>query len=122
MDPFQRQFFETQRAAESTAQLAFAIWVVLLVAAVAVAVWIYQDAEKRGKTGLAAAILVIASALQSFLLMVCVLCAWILARPEKLPLNYGKPKNDLPSNLPPGIVAEKPVEETLSDLESDEPE
>ena len=58
------------------------IVIVPLIIAILVAIWIYKDAEKRGKSGaLWVLLLILASLLLSFIGFVIVLVFWLATRP-----------------------------------------
>jgi len=65
------------------------IFIIPLVIAILACIWIYKDAEKRGKSGgLWVLILIIASLFLSFLGLIIVIIVWLVIRP---PIG-GEPK------------------------------
>ena len=77
-------------------------------------IWIYRDAEARGKTGLAAALIVFLSAFHGISVVLIVMCVWILSRPKRTP----PAAPDLPHELPSRIVAGPTPNEFLKDLQN----
>jgi len=112
-------FSETQRSAETVVSLATGLWALGFLVAVVVAVWMYRDAQRRGKSGFAAALIAFLSASYGIPLTLIVLGTWILFRPEKTQLFGSGSENDLPSELPSGIVAGPSPSEFLERLEDE---
>lgn len=127
MEDFDLRFSETQRSAEfgpdmaellggMVATTATALWVLACLVAVAVAVWMFTDAKRRGKSGFAAAMIAFLSAFYGIPLTLIVLCTWILFRPEKSQRHVSGSENDLPEELPSGIVLAPSPSEFLEGL------
>ena len=57
MSDFEQNFREAQRSAETMVQFATVLWVLAFLVAIAGAIWIFRDAEARGKSGFAAALI-----------------------------------------------------------------
>ncbi len=101
------------------AQFATALWVLAFLVAIAAAIWIFIDAEARGKNGIAAALIAFVSAFYGFPLTLIVLCSWILFRPEKSLRHATSSDTDLPRELPSSIVAASTANEFLEGLGDD---
>ena len=82
---------------------------------IALAVWLFRDAESRGKSGIAAALIALISAFYGMPLTVMVVCAWVLFRPERI--RRGPVEESLPEQLPSGIQAAPSSEEFLEGLQ-----
>jgi ABC-type Fe3+ transport system permease subunit len=117
MPTFNQNSSQVQQAAETAVVGAIILFVVGVVLAVAVAVWMYKDAESRGKNGIAAALMPLLSALYGIAAVLFVLCAWIVFRPDRRHQGAAKGSSDLPSKLPGNLVAVPSSEEFLQDLE-----
>ena len=102
------------------AQMAMAFWVLGFLVAIVGAVWIYGDAQSRGKSGPAAAVLVLLSAFHGITLLVIVLCAWILIRPEKNFGNTSGASGRQARELPSNIAASSSTSEFLNELGQNE--
>jgi hypothetical protein len=60
--------------------------IISLVIAIALAVWLYKDAEKRGKNGILwVVLLIIGGVLFNFIGVIAVLIIWLLVRPPEMP-------------------------------------
>ena len=126
MSGFDQGVLEFQRTQNSASEIVFIVWVVHLLVALIAAIWIYRDARVRGKSGCAAAILMMVSILgYGLVASFMVICTWILIRPaidasqRKIQgavdvLASGQP---LPKELPSDIVAAPSPDEYLKNLE-----
>ncbi len=119
MDDFNLNFSERQSSAETIVSFATALWVLGFLVAVVVAVWMFKDAQTRGKSGFAAALIAFLSAFYGIPLTLIVLGTWIIFRPEKSQRHGSGYENDLPSKLPSGIVAAPSPSEFLEGLEDE---
>ena len=82
MSGFDQGVLEFQRTQNSASEIVFIVWVVHLLVALIAAIWIYRDARARGKSGCAAAILMMVSILgYGLVASFMVICTWILIRP-----------------------------------------
>jgi hypothetical protein len=99
------------------AQMAIILWVVAFLVAIALAIWIFRDAEARGKSGLAAGLIAFLSAFYGIPFTVMVVCTWILFRPDKPRRDAKNAESRLPEKLPSGIVAAPTAKEFLEGLE-----
>jgi len=85
------------------------ICVLILVIAIFLAVWIYKDAEKRGKSGaLWVVILLLGTLLLNFIGTIIVIVIWIMVRPPEMyggygpgPYRDGPPSRDYDRDYPP---------------------
>jgi hypothetical protein len=100
---------------QTIAGLAIAALILRIVAAILAAIWIFRDAESRGKSGMAAALLALLSGFYGLPLTVMVLCAWVLIRPERT--RRGVSEERLPDKLSPEIQAAPSSEEFLEELQ-----
>ena len=115
MGDFGQNFREAQGTAETIAQFAILLWVVAFLIAIAAAIWIFRDAESRGKSGFAAALIAFLSAFYGIPLTVIVLCTWILFRPEKTRRSMG---SEIPERLPSDVIVAPTSKEFLAELET----
>ena len=111
MNNMEKQILQMQQAT----QMAFVIWLVLFAFAFAIAIWIFRDAESRGKNGIAASVMVLAAGFVNFAFAICVVCAWILLRPQKHRQGDGDTRS-LNLKIKNEDLAEDPSE-FLGDLE-----
>lgn len=88
---------------------------VRIAAAIFAAIWIFRDADSRGKHGMAASLLVLLSALYGLPPLAMVLCAWLLFRPKRI--RRGAAEERLPDKLSPEIRAAPSSEEFLEELQ-----
>ena len=117
MPTFDQSSLEALQAAETAAVFAMALFVLGVFLVTAVAVWMFKDAESRGKNGIAAASMPLLSACYGILPVIFVLCAWIVFRPDRRHQGAAKVNSSLPGNLPGNLVAALSSEEYLKDLE-----
>jgi ABC-type dipeptide/oligopeptide/nickel transport system permease component len=118
MNNFGQNVPEMQRSVQTMFELTVFLWVVALVVAIVVAVWIYKDAEARGKNGVAAALIALLSIFfNPPFFTIIVLCTWILLRPEKTRRGAANSGQHLPEKLPSDIVATPTSTEFLKGLE-----
>ena len=76
-------------------------------------IWIYRDAQVRGKNGFVAAVAVVASAFYGPPAIVIVLCAWFLSRPEKTHQVTSGLQQHLPDKLPTGMSSKISVSDFM---------
>jgi apolipoprotein N-acyltransferase len=76
-----------------------------IVFAIGSTIWIFKDAEFRGKSGIAAGLLAFLSFFYGFFMTIMVLCVWVLYRPEKLRRTISKAESSLPKKFPAYLVA-----------------
>ena len=126
MSGFDQGVLEFQRTQNNASGIVVTVWIVHLLVALIAASWIHRDARARGKSGWAAAILMIVSTLGYGLGMtIMVICTWILIRPSidasrrKLQdaIDVLTSGQQLPNELSSGIVAAPSPNEYLKDLE-----
>ena len=126
MTGFDQGVFEFQRTQDRLMGVVVTVWIVHLLVALIAAAWIHRDARARGKSAWAAALLIFTSTLGYGLGMtIIVICTWILVRPG-VDASYRKrsesvavltTEQQLPNELPAGIVAAPSPDEYLKDLE-----
>lgn len=109
---FEQEFQQAQSSAHALAQIAFFLWIAVIVLAIGVAIWMFVDAEARGKSGIAAAMVTIGSAFYGLPAIVVVVGSWMLLRPAKKH-EGSKP---LPDKLPSDLVSGPSSEEFLGTL------
>ena len=119
MGDFGRDVGRAGNFAQAMAQFATAIWVAAFLVTMAAAVWICMDAEARGESGIAAALIVLLSVFYGIPFTFIVVCTWILIRPDKASRGTMESQDGLPETLPSGIVAEATPEEFLEGLEEE---
>ena len=117
MPPFDQSFREAQQAAEAAAWFAMILFVIGIVLAIGIAIWMFKGAESRGRNGIAAAALPLLSAPYGVLPVLIVLCAWIVFRPDRRHPSDTKANSSPPKTLPGDLVAAPKPEEFLQDLE-----
>ena len=114
LDVFDQSFLGIRMAAETAKQILMAYLFLNCLVTIAGVIWIYRDAEARGKIGLAAASIVFLSAFHGISVVLIVMCVWILSRPKRTP----PAAPDLPHELPSRIVAGPTPNEFLKDLQN----
>ena len=126
MSGFDQGVLEFQRTQNNASGIVVTVWIVHLLVALIAASWIHRDARARGKSGWAAAILMIVSTLgYGPGMTIMVICTWILIRPSidasrrKLQdaIDVLTSGQQLPNELSSGIVAAPSPNEYLKDLE-----
>jgi len=118
MNNFGQNVPETHRAVQTMFDLIVFLWVAASLVAIVAAVWIYKDAEARGKNGAAAALIALLSIFfNPPFFTIIVLCTWILLRPEKTRRGAANSEQHLPEKLPSDIVAAPTSTEFLKGLE-----
>ena len=118
MDDFGQNFPEMQRSVQTMFELTIFLWVAALLVAIVVAIWIYKDADARGKNGVAAALIALLSIFfNPPFFTIIVLCTWILLRPEKTRRRAADSEQHLPEKLSSDIVAAPTSTEFLKELE-----
>jgi hypothetical protein len=118
MNNFGQNVPEMQRSVQTMFELTVFLWVAACLVAIVVAVWIYKDAEARGKNGAAAALIALLSIFfNPPFFTIIVLCMWILLRPEKTRRGAANSEQHLPEKLPSDIVAAPTSTEFLKGLE-----
>jgi hypothetical protein len=110
---------EVQRSASTMVSFVVMLSVLTILCAIAAAVWIYRDAEARGKNGIAAALIALLSVFYGLPATVIVLCAWVLFRPDRNPKGAFGSQDPLPDKLPSDISAVPDSAEFLGELEQD---
>ena len=107
-------------APDEAKQIAIAYLLMNSLVTIAGVIWIYRDAEARGKSGLAAALIVFLSAFHGISVVLIVMCVWILSRPKRTPPAAPDlpAAPELPHELPSGIVAGPTPNEFLKDLQN----
>ena len=109
-----------ERSAENAATGAFVFWILLLVVALGVSCWMFNDAESRGKNGIAAFLVTSFAAYYGISAIVIVVGTWILLRPDLAQRGGGSSESDLPDKLPSGMEIRLTSDEFLQDLAEDE--
>lgn len=110
---FENELQQAQSSAQTLAMVAFCIWIGYLVIAVGVCVWLYRDAEERGKNGVGAAMIGGGSAFIGWPALVVAIGSWILLRPNKRPQS----QDTQPTSIPDDLQAAPSSEEFLQELE-----
>jgi len=126
MTGFDQGVLEFQHTQDRLNGIVVTVWIVHLLVALIAARWIYRDAQARGKSAWAAAILMIVSTLGYGLGMtIMVICTWILIRPSvdasrrnfQDAIDILTSGQQLPNELPSGVVPAPSPAEFLKDLE-----
>lgn len=117
MNEIRQQIREAERNAQAMAELAIGLWALAILVAVAGAIWIFRDAEARGKNGIAAGIITLTSVFYGVPLTVMVLCAWVIVRPAKTRVELKTMNRQLPVKLPADLVAASDSGQFPQDLE-----
>jgi hypothetical protein len=126
MSGFDQGVLQFQRTQNDLSGIVVTVWIVHLLVALIAARWIYRDAQARGKSAWAAAILMIVSTLGHGLGMtIMVICTWILIRPSidasrrnfQDAIDMLTSGQQLPNELPSGIVPAPSPGDFLKDLE-----
>jgi hypothetical protein len=104
---------QAQRLTQTATEIIVAYWIVSAIVAIAVAIYMFRDANARGKSGVAAALIALISWLYGLGFTVIVLCTWILFRPEVIRKAY---KSKAVEMLPDMDIAPS-SEEYLKSLE-----
>jgi hypothetical protein len=117
MNNFGQNVPEIPSAIQTMFELIVFLWVAASLVAIGVAVWIYKDAESRGKNGAAAALIVLLSVFFYPPFAIIVLCTWILLRPKNTRQRATNSGQHLSETLPSEIVAAATSTEFLKHLE-----
>ena len=126
MSGFDQGVFEFQRTQNSTGGLVITVLVLHSLVALVAASWIFRDARARGKSGCAAAVMVVVSTLGYGIDMtIIVICTWILFRPgndvSRRKVQYQSDTfstgRQQPQELPPDIAAAPNPDDYLRNLE-----
>jgi hypothetical protein len=115
MDVFDRSVLDMRMHEETAMQFAMAYLFLNCLVTIAVVIWIYRDAEARGKIGLAAALIVFLSAFHGISVVLIVMCGWIFSRPKRTPTAAA---SDEQFEMPSGIVVGPTPNEFLEDLQN----
>lgn len=105
---------EMYTAAQQASGTAFLLLALAFAFALIIAIWMYRDANARGKPGIAAGTIGLCSFFYGPIGTLVVACAWLLFRPQAVirPVQT----EELPRELPPDIQAGPTSEEYLQEL------
>ena len=126
MSGFDQGIIEMQRAQIASRDDTTTVIIFYLLVALIATVWIFRDAWARGKSGCAAAMIVIVATFWSGIgLLIIVICTWILIRPSvdashrnfQDAIDILTSGQQLPNELPSGVVPAPSPDEYLKDLE-----
>jgi len=126
MSGFDQGIIEMQRAQIASRDDTTTVIIFYLLVALIATVWIFRDARARGKSGCAAAMIVIVATFWSGIgLLIIVICTWILIRPSvdasrrnfQDAIDILTSGQQLPNELPSGVVPAPSPDEYLKDLE-----
>lgn len=112
----QEMMYEAGNMAQRGAMLAFILMLLTFLLAVVAAIWMYRDADARGKSGPAAGAIGFLSFFYGPISTVMISCAWILFRPA-LVRRSAVSEDSMPHNLPPEIQTGPTPDEFFRDLQ-----
>ena len=101
-------------AGEKARASALLLTILVGVVALGAASWMFRDAERCGKNGIAAFLVTFFAAAYGFSAIVIVVCTWIFLRPD-LTRSSRSALSDLPAKFPSGIDVKLTSEDLAED-------